>query len=179
MGTIVTDISQDACRILNDRRTFIRPDRRNSVNHIRNPVGIGHNHFFCFLSSQVLKLLQHLLCGPKVQRRLQIRISKSLIGHDDPSVYFIFRIQKMHITGGADRLVEFLSHLHNLPVQILQISDRADLCHLRIADHKFIVAGGPNLQIIIKIYNSCNFFFRSFIHNGSEKLSRLTGRSED
>ena len=74
----------------------------------------------------------------------------------------------MHIAGGADRLVEFLSQLHNLPVQILQISDRADLRHLRITDHKFIVAGGLNLQVIIKFDNSRDFFFRTFIYNSPE-----------
>ena len=85
----------------------------------------------------------------------------------------------MHIAGGADRLVEFLSQLHNLPVQILQISDRADLRHLRITDHKFIVACGLNLQVIIKFDNSRDFFFRTFIYNSPEKLSCFTGRPDN
>ena len=85
----------------------------------------------------------------------------------------------MHIAGGADKLVEFLSQLHNLPVQILQISDSADLCHLRITDHKFIVAGGLNLQVIIKFDNSRDFFFRTFIYNSPEKLSCFTSRPDN
>ena len=118
MGLRKTDILKILLRILNDRRKFIRMDGRDLLDHIRDLVGIGDNHFFRLLTSKIGKFLKHLLCCTQIKRCLVICIGKTISGHDDTSVNLILRIHKMHITGCNNRFFKLLTQFNNLPIHL-------------------------------------------------------------
>ena len=66
MGFIITDISQHLVGILNNRRTLIRADRRNLLDHIRDQIGVLDHNFICFFRTKVCKFIQHFLRCTKV-----------------------------------------------------------------------------------------------------------------
>ena len=112
------DILKILLGILNDRRKFIRMDGRDLLDHIRDLVGIGDNHFFRLLTSKIGKFLQHLLRCTEIKRCLVICIGKAVSGHNDTSVNLILRIHKMHITGCNHRFLKLLSKLDDLLVNL-------------------------------------------------------------
>ena len=119
MGRVIADLSQCLVRILNDRRAFIRAHRSDPLTHISDHAGVGDDNLLRLVRSQIIKFLQHFLRGPQIQRGLLIRIREALSRHQDPPVYLVLRVQKMHVTGGADRFAKGLSHLYDPPVYIL------------------------------------------------------------
>ena len=118
VGFCETDILKILLGVFNDRRKFIRMDRRDLLDHIRDLVGIGNDHFFCFFTSQIGKFLQHFLRCTKVKRCLVICIGKSVSCHDNPAVNLILRIHEMHIAGGNYRLFELFAKFYDLPVYL-------------------------------------------------------------
>ena len=92
--------------------------RRDLLDHIRDLVGIGNDHLFCFFTSQIGKFLQHFLRCTKVKRCLVIRVGKSVSCHDNPAVNLILRIHEMHIAGGNYRLFELFAKFYDLPVYL-------------------------------------------------------------
>ena len=66
MGFIITDISQHLVGILNNRRTLIRADRRNLLDHIRYQIGVPDHNFIRFFRTKVGKFIQHFLRCTKV-----------------------------------------------------------------------------------------------------------------
>ena len=61
VGAVVTDISQRFIRLVDDRRTLIRPHRRNGLTHISNHPGVRDNDLIALITSQIFKLRKHLL----------------------------------------------------------------------------------------------------------------------
>ena len=107
------DILQILVRILDDRREFIRMDRRDFLDHISNLIGVCNNYFFCFLASEISKFFQHFLGGTQIQRCLFICIREAASCHDDPSVNFILRVHEMHVAGCHYRLLKLFTQLHD------------------------------------------------------------------
>ena len=89
MSALIADILQRLVAVGNHRRALIGTHRRHHVNPVRNFDGIGNHHFLCLLAPEIGKFLQHFLRGPKIKRRLIIRIRESLASHDDPAVYLV------------------------------------------------------------------------------------------
>ena len=119
MGPVVADVPEHFIGVRDNRRAFVRPDRRDPLTHSGDFSRIGDHHLLSLVASQVFKFPQHLLGGAKIERCLVIAVLEALSSHDNPAVDLILRVEKMHVAGGADRLVEPLSQLHDLPVQIL------------------------------------------------------------
>ena len=142
MSLVIADLRQSLVAVFDNRRTFIRPHRRDSLYHIRYQIGVFHYYFICLIASQVGKFLQHLLRGVQKQRRLIVRILKALSRHDYPPVYFVLRIQKMYVAGGGHRLVKLFPQLHDPPVDILNIFHRIYRPDLFGSNHKLIVPAG-------------------------------------
>ena len=82
--------------------------------HIGNLICVGDDHLFCLLRTEEFKFCQHLLRSTKIQRCLFVRIGEAFSCHDDPSVDLILRVDKMHITGGNNRLVELFPQSDDL-----------------------------------------------------------------
>ena len=138
-------------------------DRGNLLHHIRDLIGIGNDDLLCLLPPQIGKLRQHLLCGPKVERRLVICIVKAFSCHDDPAVNLVFRIQEMHVTGGYYRLIKCLTQFYNFFVDLLEIFLCIDIRPVWVPEHKSIVSYGLDLQIIIEIHQPGDFRLRSAV----------------
>ena len=66
----------------------------------------------------------------------------------------------MDITGSHNRLVELLSQLHDLFVDLDQVFLGVDGIVLLILDHEHIVPKRLDFQIIVKAYQPCDFLFR-------------------
>ena len=172
----VTNLCELLVTVLNDRRTFIRAHRRDSVTHIRNPVCVRDDNLLRFLTAQIIReLIEHLLCRAKVQWRLIIRVLKSLPGHDNPSVHFVLRVQKMHIAGGNHWFLKLLSKLHHPLIERDQILLRVDVPVPFRLDHKPVIADWLNLKIIIKRDNLGNLLLTLTVQHRAKQLSRLAG----
>ena len=81
----------------------------------------------------------------------------------------------MGVACGHDRLVQVLAQLYDGAVEVL---DRLDRIHLPVANHKFIVAEGLDLKIIVIIGNAQQLLIRLARHDCPVKLARFTGRGE-
>ena len=178
MRLFITDIRQLFIAVRNDRRAFIRPYRRHTFYHICDPVRIGDHDLFCLVAAKIGKLLQHLLRCPQIQRRLVIRIGKMLSCHNDPAVYLIFRIEKMHVACRCHRLMKLLSQLHDFFVDLHNIFHGIDLRQFFGLYHKPVIAKRLNLKIIIETDNSGNLRIRSAIKQGAVKFPCFTGAAK-
>jgi hypothetical protein len=56
MGAVVTDVSQRLIRLVDDRRTLIRPHRRDRLTHVGDHSRIRDNDLVTLVTSQILKL---------------------------------------------------------------------------------------------------------------------------
>ena len=178
VGLFITDITQGLIRIFDDRRTLIRANRRNPLNHIRDLICISDHDLPGLVASQVFKFRQHLLRRAKVEGRLIVRILKALSGHDDPAVHLVLRIQEMHVAGGHHRLVKLLAKRNDLFVQPDQIILGFKSGTLS-PQHELIVSQRLNLQIIIEIHQPRNLFLRRGTHQSLIELSGLAGGTDD
>ena len=116
MGLLIADPGERLIRIGNHRRTLVRPHRRHGIHHICDQIGIRDHDLLRLIAPQILEFLKHFLRGTQIKRRLIVRILIFSRGHDDPAVYLILRIQKMHVAGGHHRFVEGLSEFHYFSV---------------------------------------------------------------
>ena len=85
----------------------------------------------------------------------------------------------MHVTGRDTELSVLVGHLHNLFIQILQVTLTRDLRELFIVNQKLIVPDRLNLIIIIKIADSAKLFRRLFGDEGAEQLTLFTGGTDN
>ena len=159
---VITDITKHLIRIFDNRRTFIRSDRRYFFTHICNQICIFDDNFLCLFASKILKLFKHLFGCPKKQRCLFICILKSLSRHNNTAVNLIIWIQKMHITGCNDRFVKLFTQTNNFLVNFNQIIIRSNR-RVFIPDKKRIVSKRLYFQIVIEIHKSRNLFLRPAI----------------
>ena len=56
VGAVVTDVSQRLIRLVDDRRTLIRPHRRDRLAHVGDHSRICDNDLITLVTSQILKL---------------------------------------------------------------------------------------------------------------------------
>ena len=71
--------------------------------------------------------------------------------------------------------MQVLAQLYDGAIEVL---DRLDRIHLPVAHHKFIVAEGLDLKIIVIIGNAQQLLIRLARHDRPVKLARFTGRGE-
>ena len=60
------DILQILVGIFNDRWEFVRMDRGNFLDHIRNLIGVRNDNFLSFLTSQIGEFLQHFFRSTQI-----------------------------------------------------------------------------------------------------------------
>ena len=84
----------------------------------------------------------------------------------------------MYITGGNDRLLKFFTKTHDLPDIFPEIFLRVYRI-LGIPQHKSVIAQGLDLQVIVKIHDSCHFLAGRSSKNCLIQFPRLAGRTYD
>ncbi len=147
----ITDFAKLSVRVLDDRRAFVRPDRRNGIHPVRNAVWIGDDNLLALSRAQVGEFLHHLIRRPQVER---CRILLPVHAHavlDDRAVDLILRIQEMHIARRHNRLSVLLAQLHDLPVDVQHVLLALDVLIAVGINQEPVVGPGLNLQIIVKI----------------------------
>ena len=182
MGTVITNLTQGLIGILDDRRTLIRTGRLDTITPVTDHIRIGDDHFSGLLTAKIRELFQHLICGMQKQRRLHVGVVKSLITHNNSTIDLILRIQKVHITGSANRLIEFHSQLYDTTVQIPQILFRLQLvlaAAFLIPQIKGVVTDRLDFQIVIEIHDTGHFGVGLTKQNSLEQLSCLTGGTDN
>ena len=88
------------------------------VAQIRYAVGRVHDQLLGLLLAQIGKLLQHLLGGLEIQRRLVIGVLKALLVEDDLPIDPILRLQKVDVSRCNNGLVQLLAQGHDPAVEI-------------------------------------------------------------
>ncbi len=63
MCPVIADFGQRLIAVFYHRRAFIRTHRVHGLNHIRYLIGVCHHDFKCLVTSQIIELLQHFICG--------------------------------------------------------------------------------------------------------------------
>ena len=130
-------------------------NRLNTLNHIRNLIGIGNNNLVGCLLVQIRELLEHLLRSVQVQRRLQIRILVALTCLQNRTQLCILRIKEMHVAGCHSQLAQALAQLIDFAVMLAQILFGAivfphqELVIARRLDFQIIIEAGDFLQLLI------------------------------
>ena len=112
----VAHIHQILLTVFDGRRIRAVFYRLNLFAQIRNPVGIGDDDLFGLFFAEIRKFLQHLLGGSKVERRLLVRVGKSLCAHQHAAVNLVLRIHKMHVTGRHGRHSQTVAQLYDFTV---------------------------------------------------------------
>ena len=180
---VIAQTRQRLIRIGDDRRAFVRTDRTEAFDPVRDQVRVGDDDLFCLLLAEILELPQHLLRRAQIQGRLLFAVLK--VRHQDLSVDGILRIQEMHITGGRDRFAVLFSQLHDRPVVILQVLDRLRFIFqgavLVISGHgqELVVPERLDLKIIVVVHQLFQLAHGSASLDRLEYLSRLTGGTDD
>ena len=179
MCFIITDITEHLVRIRDNRRTLVRTHRRDLFDHLRDLHRILDDNLSCLCRPQIFEFFQHLIRGPKIQRRLIVRITKALSCHDNPSVNLVLRVQKMHITGCHNRFMELLPQLYNPAVDILNILHGIYRPDFLRGNHKLIVPDRLDFQIIIKPHQPGNLHIALPVQKRPVQFSRFTGTSQN
>ena len=150
------------------------------VDHIGDLVGVIHHHFLGPVT-QVGKVLQHLVGGLKVQRRLHIRVLKAFAGHNNGAELGVFFIKKMYIAGSYGQLAQLVADGENFAVNIVQILFFPDLLMNFFigTQHKSIVAVRLNFQIIIKVGDFLQLFVAFAVENSLVQLALLAGGADN
>ena len=91
-------------------------------------------------------------------------------------VHFVLRLPEMDVTGGADRLVQFLSQPDDGAVELPQILLAPGVA---VAEHESVVAQGLNFQIVVKRGDALQLVPILVVHHCLEQLTRLAGRADD
>ena len=164
MRPVVADLRQHFVRMRDDGRTLVRPDWRELLHHVRDPVGICDDNLVRLLLAQILELLQHLLCRAQIQRRLIVRL-RILKIHilQNPPVDLILRVQEMDVAGRTHGLAVLLSERDNPTVVVFQILDglrlisEVSILVIFRNGQKHVVADRLDFQIVIEIHNPLQF----------------------
>ena len=98
--------------------SFFRKKRLEPVARISDCVRICDDNFKSLFFPQIRKLLEHLVRGLKIQRRLLLRILEIPCAHQDGAVDRVLRVQEMHIPRCNDGDSELISKRNDLSVQI-------------------------------------------------------------
>ena len=139
-------------------------------------VGIGDADLKGFLFGQIVKLLQHILGGAEIQRRLIVGILKAAARLQYGAVGGVLGVLKMHIARGNHRLVQLFAQANDRAVEILQLFHRI---HRAVAQHEFVVAQRLHLKIIIIGGNAAQLVPAAALHNGPEQFTLLTRRAHN
>ena len=140
-----------------------------------NLVGVGHNDLVGLFLRQVAEILQHIGRSAVVERCLIVGVLKAVAGLQDCAVDPVLRLLKVGVACSHDRLVQVLAQLYDGAVEVL---DRLDRIHLPVAHHKFIVAEGLDLKIIVIIGDAQQLLIGLARHDCPVKLTCFTGRGE-
>ena len=179
MRRLITHVMQVLFRVGDLRRAFVRIDRRNLLNPVRNQVRVGDHDFAAFFIAEVGKFRQHLLRRPEIKRGLLLRLILIPVpGLNDGAVNPVLRIQEMHIAGRAHRLPEFLPETHDPAVDLPQVLHVLYAVPL-FPDHIHVVSVRLDLEIIIVIHDPGYFRVGSSAQDGFIQLSRRAGAPED
>ena len=81
----------------------------------------------------------------------------------------------MHIAGTYHRLVESVSQIHDLLVDLLKIFFTLYILNTVAGNHKSVISQWLYLQIIIEINDPRDPFFRLFVQDSLIQFSRLAG----
>ena len=81
----------------------------------------------------------------------------------------------MNVAGRHNGLSEFLTQRHNPPVHVHNILPAVNGGYFFRGNHKLIVSHRLDFQIIVKIYNPCDFRIRLSVQKRPVKLPGLAG----
>ena len=95
--------------------------RVNAVTPVCHDIGVPNDHLIAILFPQIGKLIEHLIGGLEIKRKRLITILKPFGVQKDMPVKLILRLQKMNVSRGAYRLVQFLPQRHNGAVELPQL----------------------------------------------------------
>ena len=150
-------------------------NRLNTLNHVRNLIGIRNNNLVGCLLAQIRELLEHLLRSVQVQRRLQIRILVALTGLQNRTQLCILRIEEMHVAGCYSQLAQAFAQLIDFAVMLAQILLRAVI----FTYQKLVIARRLDFQIIIKASDFLQLLIARTQAHRTVKLARFAGRAEN
>ena len=159
--------------VLDNRRTLVRVDRRDLLDHVGDPVCIFHDDLVGPLLAKVSELLEHLLRRVEVERRLAL-VLEPVAGLDDRPVDRILRIQEMNIARRHAHLPEIVRQLQYLFVDLAEVVVGLDAGHL-VADHVFVVADRLDLEIIVEIHDLGDLRRRLLLEDRLVELARRAG----
>ena len=178
MCSVVTDSCQNLITVRNNRCTFIRSDRRNTVTHFHNFSCIGDADFLRLISPEIIKFFEHLLRRTQIKRRRCLIIKSSSCLNDLP-VDLILRVQEMYITGCHNRFMELFSKYADAAIDISDIIIGMNVIISIRIHHEMIISNRLYFKIIIEIHQPRNFLLRPVFHNRTIQFSRATGTSDN
>ena len=179
MGFAVTDVPELLVRVLDDRRALVRVHRRDLLDHACDLHRIVDHDLPRLRRAKVGELIQHLLRRTQEKRRLVVCIIESFPGHDDPAVYFVIRIQEMHVAGCHNGLAELLAQLHNLPVDVFQVLLGRHIRRPVAGDHESVVPQGLDLIVIIEFRQLRDLLGGPFLQDRLVEFPGLTGAADE
>ena len=162
--------------IFQSGRKQLRRQQLEGLDLIRHQTGVGDHHLVGLFLPQILKFLQHFLSGLEVDRQGLVGIRELLGRQQDVPVHFVLRLPEMDVTGGADRLVQFLSQPDDGAVELPQILLAPGVA---VAEHESVVAQGLNFQIVVKRGDALQLVPILVVHHCLEQLTRLAGGADD
>ena len=174
-GPLLADVAQILLGSVDVRRVLALRHRLHRLDHIRDLVGVGDDHFEGFLLAQVREFVQHLLRGTEVETLAALSVLEVLACHNDAAVEGFLLVEVMGVAGGHDRLAQFLTEGHDSAVVILQ--------HLFIGghaacDHEPVVDERLYLQIVVIRCNLLDLLLRLSRPDGAVQFARLAGGAE-
>ena len=134
-------------RTVDVRRVYAFRNWAYLLNHIGYSVCVLDYNFKSLFFAQIAEFLKHFLGGAEIQRQAVIGVFKALSGKQDFAVDFIRRVNKMRITGGADRYVQHFAEADDCTVEFAQLL--FILCH-PVAQQEKIVGNRLYFKKIVK-----------------------------
>ena len=175
-GTVPCDFLQLFLSALNGRSKGSERNRTNILHHIGNQIGVGDYHLKSLFPSQIGKFLQHFIRRAQIQRSLLVSVAEFHPRHQYRAEYSISGIEKMHVAGRHNRLVQRFSQLNH---RFIKLFDSFKILCDSFSNHVFIILKGLDFQIIIKRSDVAKlrpFFPRN---NRLIQFSGFTGASDN
>ena len=154
--------------VFNFRREEFFRQQFNLLDLIRDSPGVGHNDLISGLFSQILELLEHLICCTEENRAGSVGVRKLFRRLQNTTVLFILGIQKMNVRRGDNRFAERASYIQYSPVKVLKDFDGTDS---PVIYQKCIVADRLDFKVVVKRSNLSNCLIAFSAHYRSIELS--------
>ena len=115
--------------------------------HIRYLVRVADDRLVALALAEVGELLEHLVGRAEIERVRPVGVGELLGREQYAAVDLVARVEKVHVAGGDDGLLQLVRQARHAPVQIAQT---LVVAHRAVLHQEAVVGDGHDLEVVVE-----------------------------